>query len=132
MKGTKYERNLEATLREYGFATLRAPGSGTGPHNRPDVFAIKTIEHGRQAFGFELKASKDGNASFKEAEIDDLKAWCDKGDVAAYVGISPDKRKSEHDSDYYVHIDDLHETKQGNYSFRHKRDESMKLAELLR
>lgn len=115
-KGEVAERTLAEDAWERGFASLRAPGSGSIDRPSPDV-----VIFGDPIAVIELKADSDGTATFEEEEIVDLETWAVRCDADAYVGVKPDLRS--HNSWYFLETWDLNRTKSGNYSIR-KEDHS--------
>ena len=91
-KGTNAERELCTELWNKGFATLRAPGSGSIDRPSPDVVALKGDVMNYQAYAFELKASPDGCAYFETEEIDALEEWSERARAMPLVAVKPDLR----------------------------------------
>lgn len=112
MTGSDVEREFATWAWEHGFASLRAPGSGSIDRPSPDVFLASTDVR----YAIELKKAKDGTATFDQQEINDLAMWADRVDAKAYVGIKPDLRT--HESWYFMWVYNLHRTPEDNFSIR--------------
>lgn len=131
--GPNSERELASRGWKHGYATLRAPGSGSIDRPSPDVVLIKAVY--RRDYGVyekyldthvvavELKNNPDGTAHFDKHEIKELNEWAERADADAYAGIKPDMRK--HDSWYFIPTVMLNETNKG-YSIRKKDHENAK------
>ena len=115
MKGTNAERELCTELWNKGYATLRAPGSGSIDRPSPDVVALRNDIMHMQAYAIELKASQDGTARFREDEIIALIEWSERACAMPLVGVKPDLRSFE--SWLFRPVRELHETPTG-YSLR--------------
>ena len=114
MKGSNAERELCTELWEKGYATLRAPGSGSIQRPSPDVVALRGINP-TDIIAIELKAAHDGTANFKAAEIKELEQWADRCNAIALVGIKPDLRTF--DGWLFLETFKLNKTEKG-YSIR--------------
>lgn len=115
-KGTDGERELVTWLWEHGYATLRAPGSGSIDRPSPDVIAINPTKG--PTIVVELKASSDGTANFKQAEVNELVQWAERAGGEPYLAVKPDMRS--HDNWYFKWAYDAHRTKSNNFSIRQK------------
>jgi len=102
MTGSDAERELATWFHERGFASLRAPGSGSIGRPSPDVVALTLTEYGSQlppkteSYAIELKANSDGTAHFDEHEVTELEEWADRAGATAFVVIKPDLRTFDH------------------------------------
>lgn len=126
MKGSNAERELCTKLWNKGYATLRAPGSGSIQRPSPDVYAIRNSGMYYQQYAFELKANKDGTARFEEKEIQALIEWSERASAMPVVGIKPDLRTFE--SWLFMPAVELHETDTG-YSIRQQDHEECRSME---
>ena len=137
--GTGYheERELEQLLQKWGYATLRAPGSGGRTQDaRPDVIAISGEYHktngvneklrGHRVYAVELKANSDGTAYLDSHEVEELEEWATKAGAKAYVGIKPDLRTF--DGWLFYETSELNETENG-YSVTKSMHENAKSIE---
>ena len=79
IKGAQAERDLSKRLKEFGFAVIRAAGSG-GSISAPDIVAIKK---GR-VLAFECKAWKTTPRLNKE-QYENLKNWCQKAGAMGFM-----------------------------------------------
>jgi len=136
-KGYSAELELETLLQKWGYATLRAPGSGGRTEDpRPDVVAIsgeykKTGGmneklNGHRIYAIELKANNDGTAYLDAHEVEELEEWADKAGAKAFVGVKPDLRTFDGWLFYETH--ELNETNKG-YSVTTKMHENAKSIE---
>jgi Holliday junction resolvase len=82
MKGDTQERRLLEVFRELGFLAIRAPGSGTGDWEQPDVMAAQ----GGVTVAVELKAGSNPR-NLKGDEVNALYRFADAYWAAALVGI---------------------------------------------
>ena len=109
-KGSNAERELARIgWEKYGWATLRAPGSGSIDRPSPDVifinaqydrdYGIYEKKQHTEIIAVELKNHPNGTATFKEQEIEELIEWSNRAGAKPYVGIKPDLRK--HDQWYF-------------------------------
>lgn len=117
--GSNAERELAEWFWSHGYASLRAPGSGSIDRPSPDIVALthnRGIKNAMvQASAIELKNNKDGTAHFDQHEIDELEAWADRAGATAFVIIKPDMRSF--DSWLVYHTSELNVTDSG-YSVR--------------
>lgn len=111
-KGGQAERDLAEWGWNNGYATLRAPGSGTVNRPSPDVvFTNADATH-----AIELKCSPDGTATLDREEIGALGSWAGAAAATPWVLVKPDLRTFDHWLCYPVAR--LHETPEGNFSVR--------------
>ena len=107
MNGSQMERELMKTLRYHGFVTMRAPGSGTGDFDLPDVLAAKN----GIAMAAEVK-SGDRPSNLTNAEVEALATVGD-----AFLGASLVAVRYKQDRTFYLaDVAALEETDAGNYS----------------
>ena len=71
-KGANAEREMARILWDYGFAMMRAAGSGKSTLPSPDMVAIKK---GR-IIAFECKAWKGRYLNIEHKQMDELAEWC--------------------------------------------------------
>jgi len=136
-KGTDTERELCTLLWEKGFATLRAPASGSIDRPSPDVVAIKQKHQLSQydgsaayPYAIELKANADGTAYFDSHEITELEEWADRAGAEAYIIIKPDLRSFE--SWLVYHTSELNTTDNGYSIGKQDHDKAKTLSEVFR
>lgn len=107
MNGSTQERHLMAVLRDHGFLPIRAPGSGTGDWDLPDVLAARQ----GVVLAAELK-SGDNPRNLRPDEVDALRRVADAFWAGAFAAV-----RYKGDRTFYLSpIGELERTDSGNYS----------------
>lgn len=88
MDGSAEERRLVNYLKEYGFAQMRAPASGSATERElPDVHAAR--DGGTDHWAIELKTDQDGRGYVSPEEVEDLIWYAEKFGADPKLGIRP-------------------------------------------
>lgn len=124
-KGTRSERELVNLLHETAHAVMRAPASGGGTKRElPDVLT----GDGESFYAIEAKASGKDKIYIDSEEVEDLKYFADGFGAEAKIGVRFDVEHGDpaygNDDDpgwYFFDLDELHETRGGNYRIKKER-----------
>ena len=100
-KGANAERELIRILYEYGFAPIRAAGSGKSSLPSPDLIAIKD---GR-IIAFECKAWGGPYVNISHGQMDELSKWCSMAGAELIVAW-----KIPHKGWFLVEKNDMHKS----------------------
>ena len=83
-KGSRAERELINKFWENGYATMRAPASGSGrKHPQPDLLTSINEE----MYGIEIKSSSEETIYVDKEEIRKLKEFCEKFGCKPLIGV---------------------------------------------
>lgn len=122
-KGARGEREVIDELEERGFACLRAPSSGSSTDRElPDVLA----GNGDDFYAIEVKRGGGERVYLDEHEIEDLKYFADRFGAQPLIGV-----RFDYGEWFFLWIDDLHETPEGNYRVDRHLSEEMKGLDML-
>ena len=80
-KGANAEREMARILWDYGFAMVRAAGSGKSTLPSPDMVAVK---NGR-IIAFECKAWKGKYLNIEHEQMDELVQWCKMANAEFFI-----------------------------------------------
>ncbi len=84
-RGLDRERDLARRLWEMGFASMRAPASGSKAKHivQPDVVAIKD----GAVFAFEVKARSDLPLYIEQEQVEKLLEWANRARARAFIAL---------------------------------------------
>lgn len=120
-KGDRVERHLIEELETRGWYAQRTGSSGSGTKDpRPDVLAIRPAYHHTDPLShcaaIEVKAWELGTGQLSESEVQDLHTIREMTGGDSFVAVKPDLRTF--DQWHVFRIDELNETRGGNFSVR--------------
>ncbi len=88
-KGTKFERELIELLWDFGFAALRAAGSGSASYPCPDIVA----SNGKIVLAFEVKTRSKLPLYVSEREVKELVMFSNLFGAKPYIALRLPRKK---------------------------------------